>query len=183
MSRELGMIVMVSSIGLFFCAAWLDFRQRQRRRILSGVLFIVAVAVCAYTFPNGVESKGPVDETIAIVFCYLSMLLGMVAEYGYTQAERGNKRLTFEPMSFFMPIFASPIVFIPLLTITTDVSLGGAFTKAKLMVYLVAFQNGFFWKGFFEQRRKLAAESAQAKVPAWTNSEAMREAPRRIHTA
>jgi hypothetical protein len=53
-----------------------------------------------------------------------------------------------------MPIFASPIVFIPLLTLTTDEALaGGAFTRAKLMVYLVAFQNGFFWRNFFEQRR------------------------------
>jgi hypothetical protein len=26
------------------------------------------------------------------------------------------------------------------------------------MVYLVAFQNGFFWKSFFEQRRKTVEE-------------------------
>jgi hypothetical protein len=38
-------------------------------------------------------------------------------------------------------------------------SIGGAFTKAKLMVYLVAFQNGFFWKSFFEQSRQKTLES------------------------
>jgi len=53
-------------------------------------------------------------------------------------------------------------VFILLLTITTDVSLSGAFKKSKLMVYLVAFQNGFFWKSFFEERRQKATASAAA---------------------
>jgi hypothetical protein len=28
------------------------------------------------------------------------------------------------------------------------------------MVYLVAFQNGFFWKNFFEQRQKAAEHTA-----------------------
>ena len=48
---------------------------------------------------------------------------------------------------------AAQTAFIPLLTLTSEVAIGGAFTRAKLMVYLVAFQNGFFWKSFFEQRR------------------------------
>jgi hypothetical protein len=64
-----------------------------------------------------------------------------------------------------MPIFASPIVFVPLLTLTTDVASGGVLGDGKLMVYLVAFQNGFFWKGFFEQRRAQAQPKA-ADTPA-----------------
>ena len=35
-----------------------------------------------------------------------------------------------------------------------------AFTKAKLMVYLVSFQNGFFWKSFFERRQKAVEQEA-----------------------
>ena len=97
---------------------------------------------------------------MAVAFCYLSMVLGMVAQYFYKQAERGDKALTFQAVEFLMPIFASPIVFIPLLTITSDLSLSGPFTKAKLMVYLIAFQNGFFWKSFFDQRQKVAQQSA-----------------------
>ena len=69
-------------------------------------------------------------------------------------------------MVFLMPIFASPIVFIPLLTITSDVAMGGgAFTKSKLMVYLVAFQNGFFWKGFFDKARH-KAQGTRLEAPA-----------------
>jgi hypothetical protein len=65
-------------------------------------------------------------------------------------------------MPFLMPIFASPIVFIPLLTLTSEVAMGGAFTRPKLMVYLVAFQNGFFWKSFFEQRKAEANVAARS---------------------
>ena len=92
--------------------------------------------------------------------CYLSMLLGMIAQYFYKQAERGDKAFSFAPLEFMMPIFASPIVFIPLLTITEEMALSGAFTKAKLIMYLVAFQNGFFWKSFFDQRQKTAEHQA-----------------------
>ena len=49
---------------------------------------------------------------------------------------------------------ANKVVFIPLVSIAGDVSsTGGIFERAKMMVYLVAFQNGFFWKHFFDQRR------------------------------
>jgi hypothetical protein len=87
------------------------------------------------------------------------MPLGMMAEYGYAKAERGETTFTFELMPFLMPISACPIVVLPLLTLTTgDAMVGGAFTRAKLMVYFVAFHNGFFWKGFFEQRRMAAKQ-------------------------
>ena len=88
------------------------------------------------------------------------MLLGMTAEYAYSLAERasrGEARVKFDALTFLMPVFASPIVFIPLLTLTSEIGAGGgAFTRARLMVYLVAFQNGFFWKQLFEQRRQAA---------------------------
>jgi hypothetical protein len=119
------------------------------RAVVAVALLWVAYAVT----PAAVEEKAALDETAAIVFCYLSMVLGMVAQYFYVQAERGKTKFEFDWMTFLMPIFASPIVFIPLLTLTSEVAIGGAFTRAKLMVYLVAFQNGFFWKSFFEQRR------------------------------
>ncbi len=131
-----------------------------KTHLLPRALAIAVGAVVVYAVaPSAVETRG-IDETASIVFCYASMLLGMMAEYAYAQAERGNKRLEFEPMSFLMPIFASPIVFMPLLTLTSDVAVGGAFGRAKLMVYLVAFQNGFFWKTFFEQRRREAVNAA-----------------------
>ena len=159
MSYALAMILMVSVVGLIIGVGYLDLVRRRSRIVPSALLVGLVVAVYALAFPDpDIETKGAVDETIAVVFCYLSMVLGMMAQYCYKQAERGDTTLTFEPMEFLMPIFASPIVFIPLLTITADISLSGPFTKAKLMVYLVAFQNGFFWKSFFEQRRQKVLE-------------------------
>jgi hypothetical protein len=160
MSFALTTTLTVSLLGLIACAAFLGFTSRQPRLLLkSAAITGGALIVFFLVTPRSVETKGPAEETISVVFCYLAMLLGMMAEYGYAQGERGEQRFKFEPVQFLMPVFASPIVFIPLLTITSEVSIGGVFTKPKLMVYLVAFQNGFFWKSFLEQRRQKALEA------------------------
>jgi drug/metabolite transporter (DMT)-like permease len=155
MSRALATVLMLSVLGLLMNLIYVDLVASRRKRFgPSTLLLLVAAAIYASAFSSDIESKGAVQESVAVVFCYLSMVLGMVAQYCYGQAERGAEKLTFKPMEFLMPIFASPIVFIPLLTITADIALSGAFTKSKLMVYFVAFQNGFFWKSFFERRRR-----------------------------
>ena len=161
MSSILLLIVFASLLGLAVGVGYVDLGRQPRRYGATAVL-VAALGIFAFALRDTVESKGTIDETAPVVFCYLAMLLGMFAEYGYSQAEHGHTKLTFALMDFLMPIFASPIVFIPLLTITADMSDGGAFTRSKLMVYLVAFQNGFFWKSFFEQRRKTVEEGLRA---------------------
>jgi len=152
-------LIVVLRISIAAMCCELVYRLFTRSaRIVPRVLALLMAAGAMYLVvpefaAGGVETRASIDETVSIVFCYFAMLLGMMAEYGYAQAERGHKKFEFDPMSFLMPIFASPIVFIPLLTLAADVTGGGAFTRAKVMVYLVAFQNGFFWKSFFEQRR------------------------------
>ena len=158
-------VILTVSLGLLV----LDLAYRiftKGTRLLPRTLVVLAAGWVVYALaPKAVQTRGESDEIIAIVICYMSMVFGMMAEYGYAQAERGNKKIEFDWMSFLMPIFASPIVFIPLLTLTSEVAIGGAFTRPKLMVYLVAFQNGFFWKSFFEQRRA-EAKSAVRSDPA-----------------
>jgi hypothetical protein len=153
-------VVLAVSLVLLVCE--LAYRACMKRGdLLPRAVVVLAAGWVVYALaPKAVQTRGTSDEIVAIVICYLSMVCGMMAEYGYVQAERGKKRLEFDVMSFLMPIFASPIVFIPLLTLTSEVAIGGAFTRPKLMVYLVAFQNGFFWKSFFEQRRAEAAVAA-----------------------
>ena len=165
MSDLLAVTLVVSLVLLVLELAYRAFTRRGG--LLPRALIVLAAGWVVYAVaPRAVQTRGTSDEIVAIVICYLSMVFGMMAEYGYAQAERGNKKLEFELMSFLMPIFASPIVFIPLLTLTSEVAMGGAFTRPKLMVYLVAFQNGFFWKSFFEQRR------AEAKVTARSEAQA-----------
>ena len=164
MSDLLAVILVLSLALLVLELAFRAFTKRGR--LLPRALIVLAAGWVVYAVaPRAMQTRGTSDEIVAIVICYLSMVFGMMAEYGYAQAERGNKKLEFELMSFLMPIFASPIVFIPLLTLTSEVAIGGAFTRPKLMVYLVAFQNGFFWKSFFEQRRAEAKVGARAEAP------------------
>lgn len=159
-----------AAVATLLLLAW----RHRSPRLLSLVLMMVAIsAAVSYIAPDlsttrdvsleGSPAAGDgIHEIAAVTLCYLSMIFGMMAEYAYAQAEQGKKRFRFVPMTFVMPILASPIVFIPLLTIAGDVSAGGAFTRAKLMVYLVAFQNGFFWKSFFEQRRREVTEAGRS---------------------
>jgi hypothetical protein len=155
------MVMMVSAVCVIIGANCLEVvRSQVMRALVTLAMAVLAGAIFPLAFPDpDIEFKGPAtQETVAVGFCYFSMLLGMAAQYCYKQVERGDTKFTFEPMEFLMPIFASPIVFIPLLTLTTDIALSGPFTKSKLMVYLVAFQNGFFWKSFFEERRQKTIE-------------------------
>ena len=162
------LLALILAVSLALLAVELAYRAfRRRTDLLPRALVVLAAGWVVYALaPKALQTRGSADEIVAIVFCYLAMVLGMMAEYGYSQAERGNKKLEFDAMSFLMPIFASPIVFIPLLTLTSEVALGGAFTRPKLMVYLVAFQNGFFWKSFFEQRRAEANVAARPEPAA-----------------
>jgi cyanate permease len=148
------LLAAILTLSLVLLVADLAYRVfTKRAALLPGTLVVLVAGWVVYALaPKALQTRGSSDEIISIVFCYASMVFGMMAEYGYAQAERGNKKIEFDLMSFLMPIFASPIVFIPLLTLTSEVAIGGAFTRPKLMVYLVAFQNGFFWKSFFEQR-------------------------------
>ena len=165
MSSTLFLLLTVSLAGLVAGAAYRDFVRGPARIWPTVLIALGATAVWFAARPHGLETKGDSDVSVAVVLCYLAMLLGMVAQYGYAQGERRQRRFRFELVSFMMPIFASPIIFIPLLSLTADLSLGGAFTQSKLMVYLVAFQNGFFWKSFFEQQRQRVTEqTAQARA-------------------
>jgi len=166
MSRELSTALLGSVVGLTLLIGYRDLvRARPRRVRFATFTAALSVAIVGAHFAlqdYEIETKGAVQEGVAMALCYGSMVLGMIAQYFYKQGERGDKQLSFEPLEFLMPIFASPIVFIPLLTITSDLALTGAFTRGKLMVYLVAFQNGFFWKSFFEQRQKAAEHQSIA---------------------
>jgi len=149
-----GLLAVILTVSLALLVVHLIYRvfTKSAAVLPSALVVLVACWVVYALAPRAMQTRGPGDEIVSIVFCYASMVFGMMAEYGYSQAERGNKKIEFDFMSFMMPIFASPIVFIPLLTLTSEVAIGGAFTRPKMMVYLVAFQNGFFWKSFFEQR-------------------------------
>ena len=168
MSPFLNIVLGVSVLALIGGLVYRMFRREQTGRLALAIVLGIVLAFVILVVPRPAEGtvRGPIEEVGSVVFCYCCMILGMMAEYGYAQAERGRRRFKFEPMTFLMPIFASPIVFIPLLTLTIDPSLpASALSTKKLMVYLVAFQNGFFWRSFFEQRRLGTTRGHEAKQP------------------
>ena len=84
------------------------------------------------------------------------MLLGMLAHWLYVWLETPQrKRPAFDLGLFLGPVLASPIIFIPLLASlqNTDLNLS-QIDIPRFMVFVVAFENGFFWKEYFDNRKK-----------------------------
>jgi hypothetical protein len=163
MSPTVYSTLIVSLIGAVVALVIFTARHSDVRLWTVTVLVGLVSAGVWYANPSpfGTRADDDAQEIAAVAICYVAMLLGMMAEYVYRQAEKGQERLTFTPMTFLMPILASPIVFIPLVTIAGEVKAASILSQAKLMVYLVAFQNGFFWRSFFEQRRRELVEGAR----------------------
>lgn len=102
------------------------------------------------------KGVGENNEIYFVIILYIFMLLGMLANYFYNRFSKPKtNRESFDIGLFIAPIFASPIIFIPLLASlqTADIELSNL-TTTKLMVFIVSFQNGFFWKEYFDNRNK-----------------------------
>jgi|SRR5579871_916801 len=110
-----------------------------------------------FPFPGAIVSKDGASVAFTI-FMAIAMIAGMLAQYLYRHFERPARyRLKWDWGCFIAPIFASPIVFIPLAAAfqSADIDLTKDRTALpRLMLYLVAFENGFFWKEYFDRRRK-----------------------------
>jgi hypothetical protein len=105
-------------------------------------------------------SKGLTPSELPVIgVLFACMLLGMLAHWLYVWlGTPQGKRRKFDFGRFVAPILASPIIFIPLLASqqNTDLSLA-QLDVPRFMVFLVAFENGFFWKEYFDNLKKKAA--------------------------
>jgi len=161
MSTLITVLLACCLVGLLIGIFYRNIRARRWRRLILQCIVLSIVVLLLniwFGFPRILETKGAgeerIAEIIAVVLCYVCMVAGMVAQYFFSQGQQGRTKFTFEIVPFLMPIFASPIIFIPLLTLLLrDSQMTGALEKSKLMVYFVAFQNGFFWKDMFERQR------------------------------
>ena len=157
-------LLLAASASMFGAVVlYLAWKSGRRRNVVAVVIALaVGGWILSAVAPATTRTRGG-GEGATLLVSYIAMVLGMMAHYVYTQVEKGQTSLTIEWLPFFMPVLASPIVFIPLVTIAGQVpSTGGIFTRAHVMVYLVAFQNGFFWKHFFDRRRPEAAPASDA---------------------
>lgn len=164
MSQWLTIILSISLLGFFVSTLYINVKAGRWKTLIVHLAilgFIILILNRVFKFPQIVTTMGPVQETIVIVSCYICMVVGMAAQYLYQQVQSGSDRVKIKPMALLMPIFISPIVFIPLLSIIQSMPVpDDAFTRFKLMLYFIAFQNGFFWKDIIEkQRQRISGKS------------------------
>ena len=131
--------------------------------LLGLVLLFVLRGPLAPT--DTVAKSGSLQETLFLVALYLFMVFGMLSHYMYTffMKEKAERK-KFDLGVFLAPVFASPLIFIPLL---------GAFQQAnvdlqenaaaKYMIFLVAYENGFFWREYFSNRQKETSKGKEEK--------------------
>jgi ABC-type Co2+ transport system permease subunit len=149
-------------VGLLLVSALWTRKTGEWRSLIALVLGLAAFALFLnrqFTFPvTRVVAMGPQQDLALWVALYFCMLAGMFAQYAYRHFERPRRHRTKWDWGLFIaPAFASPIVFVPLAA--SFISAGLDFTKptaAKFMIFFVAFQNGFFWKEFFDLKQKAA---------------------------
>jgi hypothetical protein len=150
----------ISLLGLLLISIFSFIKNKNIKRL---AFYIIVLVVCAAIYflyfqpATELAQRGSQSNTlIFIIILYVFMLLGMVCHYFYNFFTKPKKtRPPFDFGLFIAPFFASPIIFIPLLSAfqNTDIDLA-KLTLPKFMVFVVAFENGFFWKEIFENRRK-----------------------------
>jgi hypothetical protein len=155
----------VAALGL--SAVWAG-RRRNVRPFLWTVLALGALVglliANGVVVPPGAEqptARGAGEVQWALVVAlYGEMILGMLAHAAYHRFQRPRgRRRKFDLGAFLAPVFVSPIIFLPLASILQATEPVQA-DATRLMLFLVAFENGFFWREFFENRMTAHAERA-----------------------
>jgi len=156
--------VLASMLSLIIVLAFLAKKSGRWRSFFlacAGLVLFAFFLNRILNFPfKPATAKGPQDLVLAFAL-YVCMLAGIIAQFLYRRFERPQpKRPAWDWGLFLAPVFASPIVFIPLLAAfqTSEVKLE-QLTAPRLMVFFVAFQNGFFWKEFFDRQQQKAGKS------------------------
>jgi len=161
MSPIMTFLTLISFCGLLILIIVHFIKNRRwKKSLLHIVILVVAFLVIYFIFisPKQATPRGDSSQDIYfVIVLYLFMLFGMLAQYIYTRLEQPKaKRPKFDVGLFLAPIFASPIIFIPLLSAMQNANIDlQNLTTPRIMVFLVAFENGFFWKELFDHRRRL----------------------------
>jgi hypothetical protein len=86
----------------------------------------------------------------------------MASEYLYHYLDGAPADRRFDLGSLIKPILVSPLVFIPLASSLQTANLDLTLGLPRFMLFLVAFENGFLWRGYFS--RKMAGAEAPASI-------------------
>ena len=159
------MLIVISMAGLLLASG--DWARRTGEwRVLVALAIGIAAFILflnrLFGFPQtSVTAMGLQEDLTLWAALYVCMILGMFAQYAYRRFDRPQRnRPKWDWGLFIAPVFASPIVFMPLATSCISAGLDlRSLTAARFMIFFVAFQNGFFWKEFFDLKRKVVADT------------------------
>jgi formate hydrogenlyase subunit 3/multisubunit Na+/H+ antiporter MnhD subunit len=153
-------IVAASALLLVLSSAW-QLRSRRISGVLAIIVLVLYLALLhfAFGFPSfpAEVAKGETnaDAGPLVLALFISMVLGMGAEYLYHYLDSKPQETKFDWRTFVKPFLVSPMVFVPLAASLQNAKVDlSSFNIPLLMLFLVAFENGFLWRGYFT--RKLA---------------------------
>jgi hypothetical protein len=149
-------LLIYSIVGVYRNKEWLRFALET-----VGISCFTLFLYVLFGFPIPVPTaaaKGAQDDVKLVTILFVFMILGMFAQafyYHFSLPRSERVRKSFDWGLFLAPVCASPVVFIPLMVAlqNADIDLK-AMTVPRMMIFLVAFQNGFFWKEHFDRKRK-----------------------------
>lgn len=162
MSYYSSLLVTISIVGVLFIIIHQLFKKKNTRLFIISICALMLIVTYLHKYFYSIDllaSKGDGNENelLYLIVLFIFMILGMVSQYLFSRFNQPKKdRSDFDWGIFIAPIFTSPIVFIPLYTIISNSSIDSSnFDSAKYMIFLVAFENGFFWKGFLDNQKRL----------------------------
>jgi len=127
---------------------------------ISGIAGFALFLHWLFDFPKPLEpitAKGAEDFTVVGIL-FLCMIIGMFAHalYQHFSLKRSVRvRRKVDWGLFFAPVCASPMIFIPLLAAIQNANVDlKELTIPRMMMFFVAFENGFLWKAAFDRRKQ-----------------------------
>ncbi len=166
MSNILNWITAISLLALAGVLFYRDYKAGSWKGFFLHATVLLACLEFLRRF-YGFLTTAPVskgesgDDIYFIIVLYVIMLLGMVANYAYQRfSTEKSERKQWDFGLFLAPVFVSPIIFIPLLTAFQQQNSD----SPKMMLFLVAFQNGFLWKEYFDHKRRKVIEDGATIV-------------------
>ena len=158
MTSQLTVLLVISLVGFLAFTGFAAMRTGQWRQfvvLLVGASLFAIVLHQVFGFPiprPDVAAKGSQEQPLVVTSAlYICMVAGMLAEHLYIRFLRPKRqRRKWDWGNFLAPIFVSPIVFIPLQGAlqSSGVNLTDQ-TQPLVMLFLVAFENGFPLEGLF----------------------------------
>jgi hypothetical protein len=177
MSRISELLIAASLLGLFILFIYWFSKRRNLPRLMFQVAFLFAFVLVLHAiigFPEALfrpedstVSKGSEPTSLGwsiYLIAYVAMVAGMFSQYLYARfAKEAALRPPFDWGSFIAPIFVSPIIFLPL---CSTLGVGEDAEAGRYMIFLVAFENGFFFKSYFDQRSLVDHALTTPNIPA-----------------